>query len=110
MPKISTPPTDLDQQVGANVRRVRRAQGLKQAELAARIGASQQKIHMLESGRTRACLSEIVALARALETPFSTLAPVAEIEAQLQAERTAQARARLAGIEGWRWRLGNEPR
>lgn len=109
MPKIFTPPTDLDRQVGANVRRVRRAQGLKQADLAARIGASQQKIHMLEAGRTRACLSEVVALARALETPFSELAPVAAIEAELQAAREALALARLAGIQGWRWRLDSEP-
>lgn len=102
MPKTFSPPIDLDRQVGANVRRVRRAQSLNQAALAARIGASQQKIHILEAGRTRAVLGEIVELARALEVPFSELAPIAEIEAQLQAERAAQARTRLAGIEALR--------
>ena len=99
MPKTSFPPTDLDRRIGANVRLVRRAQSLNQAALAARIGASQQKIHMLESGRTRAVLNELVELARALETPFSEIVPVAEIEAQLQSERETQARTRLAGVE-----------
>ena len=108
MPKTSFPPTDLDRRIGANVRRVRRAQSLNQAALAARIGASQQKIHMLESGRTRAVLNELVELARALETPFSEIVPVAEIEAQLQSERETQARTRLAGIEGGSWRLDDE--
>ena len=106
MPKPVSPPAELDRRVGVQLRQLRRALGLSQAELAARAHWTHQKIYTLENGQKRVELDEIVLLMRALKVPFSALVPVADIEAEQQAADEAQARTDQAGIEGWRWRIG----
>ena len=53
-------------QLGANIRRIRRAAGLSQMELSDRCGLHFSEISRLERGRRDAQLSTIVKLARGL--------------------------------------------
>jgi DNA-binding XRE family transcriptional regulator len=53
--------------VGANIRRMRRAQGLTQAALAQRAGLSTGYVSLIEQGRANPRLETVSALADALE-------------------------------------------
>ncbi len=61
-------------EVGANIRRIRRAQGLTQAALAQRAGLSTGYVSLIEQGRANPRLEAIVALANALKaSPMALL-------------------------------------
>jgi len=65
-------------QLGANIRRIRRAAGLSQTELSDRCGLHFTEISRLERGVRDARLSTIVKLARGLDVqPAELLAGVA---------------------------------
>ena len=60
-------------QLGANIRRLRRDAGLSQMELSDRCGLHFSEISRLERGRRDAQLSTIVKLARGLGVPPAAL-------------------------------------
>ena len=62
-------PHPIDQQVGEALRKVREARGLRQADLAGRLGVTFQQIQKYESGETRLSASTLVAAGRAMGLP-----------------------------------------
>lgn len=58
----------------AELTRIRRAKGLTQADLAAKLSCHQSLIARIESGQRRIDVVELVVLARALETPADNIA------------------------------------
>jgi DNA-binding Xre family transcriptional regulator len=63
----------LDGLVRKRLRALRMAQGLSLEELAARVHLSQSSLSRIETGRRRLALDQLVALARALDTPLDQL-------------------------------------
>jgi transcriptional regulator with XRE-family HTH domain len=66
-------PSSIDQAVGANIQRLRIAQGLTLAELAARLGISHQQLHKYEHGSNRTCASMVYGLSCAMDVPLISL-------------------------------------
>jgi transcriptional regulator with XRE-family HTH domain len=72
-------PTDFDERVGANIRRIRDANGFSQADLAAELGRRgglswpQQTIARIEAGTRPLKFSEAVAVAETLEVELGRL-------------------------------------
>lgn len=66
-------PSGVDQAVGANIQRLRVAQGVTLAELAVRLGISHQQLHKYEHGSNRTCASMVYGLSRALDVPVKSL-------------------------------------
>jgi len=58
---------------GQNVRRLRRARGFSQEELADRVGLHRTYIGSVERGERNISLNNIVAIARSLSVPISDL-------------------------------------
>ena len=56
-----------------NLSRERKARGLSQEELAARLGVSRQAVSKWETGEAAPDLSKLLALADALDLPLDTL-------------------------------------
>ena len=56
-----------------NIRRLRRARGLSQEELAGRLGVSRQSVSLWEQGETNPTLENIYAMADVLEVSFDEL-------------------------------------
>lgn len=78
----NSPPTDVEQVVAANIRRLREALGLAQTELSRRaaLGNSDMAVWGIETGKRRIKVAELCALADALGvTPTQLLAPDAEL-------------------------------
>lgn len=61
--------------VGAQVRRLRTRAGLKQGDLAARVGMSRASIANVEAGRQAVPLHQFAAIAEALSTEVGSLLP-----------------------------------
>jgi transcriptional regulator with XRE-family HTH domain len=59
---------ELSRTIGANVRRLRRARGLTQEQLAERTEVGRHFLSDIETGRRRASVDTLVRLIRALET------------------------------------------
>lgn len=59
-------PTDVDKLVGANVKRLRRAQKMTQAQLGDDIGLSFKQVRKYESGENRISASVLFLISRAL--------------------------------------------
>jgi transcriptional regulator with XRE-family HTH domain len=59
---------ELSRTIGANIRRLRRARGLTQEQLAERAEVGRHFLSDIESGRRRASVDTLVRLIRALET------------------------------------------
>ena len=64
---------EAQDQLGANIRRIRRTAGLSQMELSNRCGLHFTEISRLERGRRDAQLSTIVKVARGLGVPPAEL-------------------------------------
>ena len=64
---------EAQDQLGANIRRIRRTAGLSQMELSDRCGLHFTEISRLERGRRDAQLSTIVKVARGLGVPPAEL-------------------------------------
>jgi molybdate-binding protein/DNA-binding XRE family transcriptional regulator len=92
--------------VGNCVRRKRAAAGLRQQELAARIGISRQSLSAVEAGASVPSAAMALRLARALACKVEDLFWVddgqAPIEAELAAPAPSDTRVALASIDG-RW-------
>lgn len=56
-----------------NIRRLRRARGLSQADLAVRLGVSQQSISLWEQGETNPTVENIYAMSEVLDAGFEEL-------------------------------------
>ena len=56
-----------------NIRRLRRAAGLSQEELAGRLGVSRQSVSLWEQGETNPTVENIYAMADVLEVSFDEL-------------------------------------
>ncbi|MGN6664184.1 MAG: helix-turn-helix domain-containing protein [Solirubrobacterales bacterium] len=65
---------EVKKQVGRNIAEARRAAGLSQTQLAARLATASQEISRLECGQ-RSCprLTTLLRVARALEIPLTDL-------------------------------------
>lgn len=66
-------PTNVDRQVGRNIRLYRNECGMTLADLAGEIGVSQQQVQKYESGVSRVSASTLVALAEVLNVPIQDL-------------------------------------
>lgn len=64
---------DVQQIIGANVRRLRLAAGMSQEELAARVGVEQFYISGLEAGRRNPTVKTIWSVAQALDVKVGVL-------------------------------------
>ena len=65
--------TDVDRQVGANVRAVRTAQGLTLVDLSQQLGISHQQLQKYETGSNRLSAGTIVQLSQVLSVPVISL-------------------------------------
>ena len=65
--------TDICEQFGANLRRIRRKQKLTQEELAYRVGMDVSYLSELENGRKEPCLRKMKEIAQALHIPVTQL-------------------------------------
>ena len=65
--------TDICEQLGANLRRIRRKHGFTQEELAHRVGMDVSYMSELENGRKEPCLRKIKELSQALGIPLAQL-------------------------------------
>jgi transcriptional regulator with XRE-family HTH domain len=65
--------TDICEQFGANLRRIRRKQSLTQEELAYRVGMDVSYLSELENGRKEPCLRKMKEIAQALGIPLPQL-------------------------------------
>lgn len=65
-------PTDVDKLVGANVKRLRRAQKITQSQLGQDIGLSFKQVRKYESGENRISASALFLIARALNHSVET--------------------------------------
>lgn len=65
--------TDICEQFGTNLRRIRRKQGLTQEELAYRVGMDVSYLSELENGRKEPCLRKMKEIAQALSIPLAQL-------------------------------------
>ena len=84
----------IDEALGRVARRIRKEQGLTQAELGLRAGVGSRKYAEWESSRTRGNMSQWMEVARALGFPLGALVTMAE--AELAAAEAARA-ARMTG-------------
>jgi transcriptional regulator with XRE-family HTH domain len=64
---------DICEQFGANLRRLRRKNGLTQEELAYRVGMDVSYLSELENGRKEPCLRKMKEIAQALGVPLTPL-------------------------------------
>jgi len=115
---MQQPTSDVLTQVGANLRRLRRAAGLSQSELAVRAEVSRRTLINLEAGEANISLSGLDRLADALGATFVQLvsAPSAssrEINAVAWRGASAGSVAALLGsapasteAQLWTWSLG----
>ena len=65
--------TDICDQFGGNLRRIRRKHGFTQEELAHRVGMDVSYLSELENGRKEPCLRKMKELSQALEIPLAQL-------------------------------------
>ena len=65
--------TDICEQFGANLRRVRRQRRLTQEELAHRVGMDVSYLSELENGRKEPCLRKMKEVSQALGVPLAQL-------------------------------------
>ena len=63
---------DTDREIGLNIRRLRRAAGLSQAELANSLGLSYQQVQKYETGANRISVSRLMQIADALKVDVGT--------------------------------------
>lgn len=66
-------PDIIDQQIGENLRTIRRFRGLSQAALAEKIDVSFQQIQKYEKGTNRISGSTFVKISNALQVPITAL-------------------------------------
>jgi transcriptional regulator with XRE-family HTH domain len=62
--------TDICEQFGFNLRRIRRKRGFTQEELAHRVGTDVSYLSELENSRKEPCLRKMTEIAQALEIPL----------------------------------------
>jgi transcriptional regulator with XRE-family HTH domain len=79
--------------IGLRIRRVRLGQGIKQKDLARKIGISQGALTNFELGRRKISLEWLVKVARVLETPISAF--LVDIEPQVDARSLGPKELRL---------------
>jgi transcriptional regulator with XRE-family HTH domain len=65
--------TDICEQFGANLHRIRRKRGFTQEELAHRVGMDVSYLSELENGHKEPCLRKIKEISQALEVPLAQL-------------------------------------
>ena len=65
--------TDICEQFGVNLRRVRLKRGFTQEELAHRVGMGVSYLSELENGRKEPCLRKMKELSQALSVPLAQL-------------------------------------
>jgi len=65
--------TDICEQFGTNLRRIRRKRGFTQEELAHRVGMDVSYLSELENGRKEPCLRKMQELSQALSVPLPQL-------------------------------------
>ena len=110
---------DILANLGANLRQIRRQQGLSQAQLAVAAGMSRRMLAGIEGGATNVSLSVVDRIAAALGVRFTRMVrpPEAEDSRQISAlawrGSTRDSRAELLGAapgsretELWIWSLG----
>lgn len=71
--KSSRSPTEVDKQVGRNVRRYRKDMRMTLQELADQLGISQQQIQKYETGESRVSASMVLAISEALNIDIADL-------------------------------------
>ena len=71
--KSSRSPTEVDKQVGRNVRRYRKDMHMTLNELADQLGVSQQQIQKYETGESRISASMVLAISEVLNVGIEDL-------------------------------------
>ena len=89
----------ISQQIGENVRTMRRLRGLNQTELADLTGVAQSTISLFESGKSSTTVDIFTRIAEALNVPPSALLPDGDLSA---AERQILALVRQNSLEAAR--------
>lgn len=79
----------LNQQIGENVRRARKAAGLSQAQLASALGCQQPLISRIENGMVAATIEVLVAIGEATGIAPALLLPVDEHPARTRIVQAA---------------------
>lgn len=82
----------MDRQVGRNIRLYRNECGMTLADLAGKIGVSQQQVQKYESGASRVSASTLVALAEVLNVPIQDLFAGARPKQPAKLTKTERAR------------------
>jgi transcriptional regulator with XRE-family HTH domain len=62
-------PSPIDRHIGARLRALRKAHGMSQAELAARLGVDEAQVARYERGTARAGATQLFAAAHAFDVP-----------------------------------------
>ncbi|QDG51188.1 helix-turn-helix transcriptional regulator [Persicimonas caeni] len=79
------------QQVGGNLRRLRRANGMSQSKLAERAGLNRSYLSMVENGRRNISLDNLVSLALALKVePIELFSHVEATTKPVEAAKAAE--------------------
>ncbi len=91
--------------IGQRIRNVRLEQGIKQKDLARRIGISQGALTNFELGRRKISLEWMLKIARALEVPVGYF--VGAVETQMEEDSLGPKEHRL--LRGFR-RMSRDPR
>jgi transcriptional regulator with XRE-family HTH domain len=71
---------EIDEFIGAHLKKCRLAVGVSQGQLAAEVGVSYQQLHKYETGKNRISASRLYGLAVALRVPLLSLFPDIEEE------------------------------
>lgn len=85
------------EEIGANIRLMRKSRKMTQADLAKAIGQSASSITMYETGRREPDFETLEALADIFNVPLVTLIPVEEYESEAPA--TPEARVLAKGMD-----------
>lgn len=85
-------PTDVDKLVGANVKRLRRARKVTQAQLGQDIGLSFKQVRKYESGENRISASALFHISRALNHPVEAFYDGLELIEGTEPDQDEEAR------------------
>lgn len=92
--------TEIDRQVGANVRALRNARGMTLAELGTELGISHQHLQKYETSANRISAGMLLLIAQALRVPVVTLYGPAADESDTEDEAAATLRGLLREMAG----------
>jgi transcriptional regulator with XRE-family HTH domain len=66
-------PGAVDEYIGVQMRRRRLSLGMSQAEVATKLGVTQQQVHKYENGRDRVSAAWLIEICEALDVPLTSM-------------------------------------